>query len=111
MSKAGLLLVCFAAAHASAQDAALPRSVVFDKKAAEAARELPTYVESIVVIGRDPDARPAKPRSLEQRFAQALVAPPPSLAAGRVFDNTPCMSLPSTWNNIGDAHVPLSGCP
>jgi hypothetical protein len=111
MSRAWTLLICIAAAQASAQDATLPRSVVFDKKAAEAARETPTYVESIVVIGRDPDARPAKPRSLEQRFAEALIVPRPSLAAGRMFDNTPCMSLPSTWNNIGDAHVPLSGCP
>jgi len=111
MSRAWTLLICFAAAQASAQDAALQRSVVFDRKAAEAARETPTYVESIVVIGRDPDARTAKPRSLEQRFAEALIAPRPSLAAGRMLDNTPCMSLPSTWNNIGDAHVPLSGCP
>jgi len=105
------MLMCLTAAGAPAQEATLPRSVVFDRKAAEAAREQPTYVESIVVIGRDPDVRPARPRSLELRFADALVAPRPSLAAGRMFDNTPCMSLPSTWNNIGDAHVPLSGCP
>jgi hypothetical protein len=90
------------------------RSVLFDPRgAAEArARQQPQYVESLVVEGRDPDLRRAQPKPLEQRFAEALLAPRPSLAGGgQLFGNMPCMSLPSTWNELGDAHVPLSGCP
>lgn len=94
--------------------ASTARSVLFDAKAAEAerARQTPLYVERIVVEGRDPDAprRPARP--LEQRFADALLAPPPAASVGlRPLDTRPCMSLPSTWNNLGSSFVPPSGCP
>jgi hypothetical protein len=88
------------------------RSVVFDARSAADARlrNAPSYVETIFVEGRNPDARP--PRALEVRFADVLTAPRTSPFAGAgMFSDAPCMSLPSTWNNIGDAHVPLSGCP
>jgi hypothetical protein len=88
------------------------RSVVFDTRSAVDARlrNAPSYVETIFVEGRNPDARP--PRALEVRFTEVLTAPRPSpFAAVSMFSDAPCMSLPSTWNNIGDAHVPLSGCP
>lgn len=97
-----------------AQSAVPLRSVVFDKSAADGnrLREQPVYVESIVVEGRDPDARRAKPKALEQRFADALLAPPPSPTAGlRFLDTTPCMSVISTWNNIGNSYAPVTGCP
>lgn len=90
------------------------RSVLFDTKAAEAerARQTPLYVERIVVEGRDPDAPRRPARSLEQRFADALLAPPPAAAAGlRPLDTTPCMSLQSTWNTLGSSYAPLTGCP
>jgi hypothetical protein len=75
-----------------------------------AARSEAVYVETINVEGRKPDAR--RPRALEVRFAEVLTAPRPSPLAGiNPLSDTPCMSLPSTWNNIGDAHVPQSGCP
>lgn len=88
------------------------RSVVLDPRSAADARAKfgPVYVETITVEGRrDPDAPKRKP--LEVRFAEALAPRPDPLAGMSVFGDTPCMSLPSTWNNIGDAHVPLSGCP
>jgi hypothetical protein len=90
------------------------RSVLFDAKRAEEARarEQPVFVESIVVEGRDPDARRRPPKPLEQRFAEALLAPAPSSTAGlRFLDTTPCMSLQSTWNTIGNSYAPLTGCP
>ncbi|MEO8754431.1 MAG: hypothetical protein ABI624_17310 [Casimicrobiaceae bacterium] len=90
------------------------RSVLFDTKGAEAARarQQPLYVESIVVEGRDPDGRRPPRKPLEQRFAEALLAPPPSSAMGmRPLDTTPCMSLQSTWNTIGNSYAPASGCP
>ncbi|MEO8506961.1 MAG: hypothetical protein ABI593_04960 [Betaproteobacteria bacterium] len=99
---------------AGSPPASTARSVLFDAKAAEAqrARQTPLYVERIVVEGRDPDAprRPARP--LEQRFADALLAPPPAAAAGlRPLDTRPCLSLPSTWNTLGSSYAPLAGCP
>jgi len=96
------------AVAAPAQPAA---SVVLDLRAAADARlrDVPVYVESIVVEGRDPDRRRLRP--LEVRFAEALAARPRPLAGINPLNDTPCMSLQSTWNNIGDAHVPLSGCP
>lgn len=90
------------------------RSALFDAGAADAARtrQQPQYVESIVVEGRDPDARRPKPRSVEQRFADALLAPPPSPLAGlRMLDTTPCMSVLSTRNDLGNSYAPLTGCP
>ena len=90
------------------------RSVLFDAKgAAEArARQWPQYVESIVVEGRDPDGRRPRVKPLEQRFADALLAPPRAAAAGlRMLDTTPCMSMPSTWNVLGSSFAPLTGCP
>jgi len=107
-------LACAPAAIALAQPAEPARSVVFDSKAADFARlrQQPIYVESIVVEGRDPDGRRTKPKALEQRFAEALLAPPPSPTAGlRFLDTPPCMSLPSTWNNIGNSYAPIHGCP
>jgi len=101
-------------AIAVAQVSEPARSVVFDAKAADFARlrEQPIYVESIVVEGRDPDGRRSKPKALEQRFAETLLAPRPSPTAGlRLLDTTPCMSLASTWNNIGHSYAPASGCP
>lgn len=89
-------------------------SVVFDKDAADAARQRndPIYVERIFVEGRDPDAPRVPRKPLEKRFADTLLAPPPAPMAGmRMLDTTPCMSLASTWNNIGSNFVPLSGCP
>ncbi len=89
------------------------RSVVFDAAAAarERARQQPDYVERIYVEGRDPDA-PRKPRAVEQRFADALLAPRPSPTAGlRFLDTTPCMSVISSWNNLGNSYAPITGCP
>jgi hypothetical protein len=90
------------------------RSVLFDGRRASDARvrQSPQYVESIVVEGRDPDGRRPKAKPLEQRFADALLAPPPAAAAGmRSLDTTPCMSLQSTWNTFGSSFAPLTGCP
>ena len=90
------------------------RSALFDAGAADAvrARQQPQYVESIVVEGRDPDAWRPPRRSVEQRFADALLAPPPSPMAGlRMLDTTPCMSVQSTRNDIGNSYAPLTGCP
>jgi hypothetical protein len=90
------------------------RSALFDADAADTARARaqPQYVESIVVEGRDPEARRPKHRSVEQRFADALLAPPPSPLAGlRMLDTTPCMSVQSTRNDIGNSYAPLTGCP
>ena len=90
------------------------RSTLFDLGAADdaRARQQPQYVESIVVEGRDPDARRAKPRSVEQRFADALLALPPSPLAGlRMLDTTPCMSVLSTRNDLGNSYAPITGCP
>jgi len=100
-----------ASAAAQTGEPAAKRSVVFDHGASDAARLLqrPSYVESIVVEGRDPDARKRKP--LEQRFAEALLAPPASSVGLRALDTTPCMSMPSTWNTIGSSYAPLTGCP
>ncbi|MFO1316862.1 MAG: hypothetical protein U1F58_14790 [Burkholderiales bacterium] len=99
--------------RAAAPDRAA-RSALFDADAVAAARarEQPQYVERIVVEGRDPDARRPKPRSVEQRFADALLAPPPSPMAGlRFLDTTPCMSVQSTWNDLGNSYAPITGCP
>ncbi len=90
------------------------RSVLFDTRSADAARarQQPLYVESIIVEGRDPDGRRPPRKPLEQRFAEALLAPPPASAMGiRGLDTTPCMSLQSTWNTIGNSYAPLAGCP
>jgi hypothetical protein len=90
------------------------RSVLFDARGAADARvrQSPQYVESIVVEGRDPDGRRPKARPLEQRFADALLAPPVDGPAGmRRLDTTPCMSLQSTWNTFGSSFAPLTGCP
>jgi len=90
------------------------RSPVFDARTADAERwrQQPAYVESIVVEGVDPDARRRPAKSVEQRFADALLAPPPSPTAGLKFlDTTPCMSVQSTWNNLGNSYAPITGCP
>lgn len=92
---------------------AAARSAVFDAPAAarERARQEPDYVERIFVEGRDPDA-PRRPRAVEQRFADALLAPSPSATAGlRFLDTTPCMSVISSWNNLGNSYAPVTGCP
>lgn len=88
--------------------------MVFDKDAANAARQRndPTYVERIFVEGRDPDAPRGPRKPLEKRFADTLLAPLPASPVGlRSLDTTPCVSLASSWNNIGSNFVPLSGCP
>ena len=89
------------------------RSLLLDPAAAERerARQQPAYVERIFVEGRDPDA-PRRPRAVEQRFADALLAPRPSSTAGlRFLDTTPCMSVISSWNNPGNSYAPITGCP
>lgn len=125
MRRAGCALALFAAASGIAQTlyplppstppavAASARSVLFDPAAAERERERqqPAYVERIYVEGRDPDA-PRRPRAVEQRFADALLAPRPSPTAGlRFLDTTPCMSVISSWNNLGNSYAPVTGCP
>jgi hypothetical protein len=86
-------------------------SILFDLKAAEdmRLRDQPIYVESITVFGHR--SEPAK-IPLEQRFANALNAPATAGAMEmRAMDTTPCMSMASTWNNIGSSFAPLTGCP
>jgi hypothetical protein len=90
------------------------RSVVFDGSKAEELRlrQQPTYVESIVVEGRDPDVRRGRRKSLEQTFADALLAPPPAAAMGvRGLNPTPCYAIQSSINTIGSSFAPLTGCP
>lgn len=105
------------ASRATAVPAASARaseSPVFDQRQADEARQRnePTYVESITVLGYDPDVRRVPRKTLERRFAETLLAPPSAPMAGmRMLDTTPCMSLASTWNNIGSSFVPVSGCP
>lgn len=130
MMRAKAPIACFVAAiatHVLAQSAPMPqgpapsrppeltsRSVLFDIKAADAqrARRQPQYIESIIVEGRDPDAARGPRKPLEQRFAEVLLRPSPAPAkGGRMFDTTPCMSVQSTWNNIGNSYAPLIGCP
>lgn len=117
-------LACVVAADVAAQSlysvppavapgASSARSTVFDTAAAERerARQQAAYVERIYVEGRDPDA-PRRPRAVEQRFADALQAPRPSPTAGlRFLDTTPCMSVISSWNNLGNSYAPVTGCP
>lgn len=123
----GIFALWFVVApHAFAQSVPMPApakppspppsgtSVVFDKEAANAARQRndPSYIERIFVEGRDPDAPRAPRKPLEKRFADTLLAPPAAAAVGmRPLDTTPCMSLASTWNSIGSNFVPTSGCP
>jgi len=90
------------------------RSVVFDKDAADLVRmrQSPEYVERIFVEAYDPDAARIPRRTLERQFSDTLLAAPAVPAMGiRPLDSTPCMSLPSTWNNIGTSFAPMSGCP
>lgn len=90
------------------------RSVVFDSGKADELRlrQQPAYVESIVVEGRDPDVRRGKRKSLEQNFAEALLAPPPAAAMGlRSLSPTPCYAIQSSLNTIGNSYAPLTGCP
>ena len=87
------------------------RSILFDLKAAEdlQLRQQPIYMESITVFGHR--SEPAK-MPLEQRFANALNAPAAAGAVGiRGMDTTPCLSMASTWNNIGSSFAPPTGCP
>jgi hypothetical protein len=87
------------------------QSIIFDVKASDEARlrQQPIYVESITIIGR-PEAKPQK--SVEARFADALNGPATlGIMQFKSLDTTPCMSLASTWNNIGASFVPMSGCP
>jgi hypothetical protein len=87
------------------------RSLLFDLKAAEdlQLRQQPIYVESVTVFGHR--SEPAK-IPLEQRFANALNAPAPAGTMEiRAMDTTPCLSMASTWNNIGSSFAPPTGCP
>jgi hypothetical protein len=90
------------------------RGAPFDATAAQRARlqQQPTYIESIVIEGYDPDARRVPKKTPERRFGDALNAPAAAgMLGSRTVDSTPCMSLASTWNNIGSSFVPTSGCP
>jgi hypothetical protein len=87
------------------------RSILFDLKAADDTRlrQQPIYIESITIYGPNPET-PQK--SVERRFADSLNAPVSGAFSMRPVDSsTPCLSLPSTWNNIGSSFVPTSGCP
>ena len=98
----------------SAPSQAASRSVVFDSGKADELRDRqqPAYVESITVEGRDPDGRRGKRKSLEQNFAEALLAPPPASAMGmRSLRTTPCYAIQSSLNTIGSSFAPLTGCP
>jgi len=113
-----LCVLAMGATAAVGQQATAPapstRSVVFDKDAADLARmrQSPEYVERIFVETYDPDAPRGPRKPLERRFSDKLLAAPPASAMGiRPLDSTPCMSLPSTWNNIGTSFAPMSGCP
>ena len=113
-----LCVLAIGASAASGQPVTMPapatRSVVFDKDAADLARmrQSPEYVERIFVEAYDPDASRVPRRTLERRFSDTLLSAPPASAMGiRPLDATPCMSLPSTWNNIGTSFAPMSGCP
>lgn len=91
-----------------------PRSILFDARSAEEARrrQQAVFVESITVVGRDPDRRPVRRESFETRFANALLAPSPASAAGiRPLDATPCYAVQSSLNPIGNSYAPLTGCP
>ena len=93
-----------------------PRSVVLDKTQAAAieAAHAPRYTERIEVIGRDPDARRAPVKPLEQRFADALNAPQGNGRIGGVLgplDARPCTSLASMRTDIGTAYNPYGFCP
>jgi hypothetical protein len=93
---------------------AASRSVVFDSGKADDLRfrQQPAYIESITVEGRDQDAPRVKRKSLEQNFAEALLAPPPSAAMGmRSLSPTPCYAIQSSLNTIGNSYAPLTGCP
>ncbi len=93
---------------------AAPRSVVFDSSKADDLRfrQQPAYIESITVEGRDPDSPRGKRKSLEQNFAEALLAPPPAAALGlRSLSPTPCYAIQSSLNTIGNSYAPLTGCP
>lgn len=92
----------------------VPRSVVFDSGTADdlRVRQQPTYVERILVEGRDPDGPRFKRKSLEQTFAESLLAPPAASAMGlRRITTTPCYAVQSTINILGDSIAPLTGCP
>lgn len=55
--------------------------------AARITEELRWPIERIFVEGlRDPDQRPPKPQTLEERFAAALERGSPELIAGRTYD-------------------------
>ena len=113
-----LYLVTMGVGAAFGQHAMAPaltaRSVVFDKDAADLARmrQAPEYVERIFVEAYDPDVPRVPRKTLERRFSDTLLAAPSAAAVGlRPLDTTPCMSLASTWNNIGASFAPMSGCP
>ncbi|MEO6565365.1 MAG: hypothetical protein ABIO63_04965 [Casimicrobiaceae bacterium] len=93
---------------------AAQRSVVFDSGSADdlRLRQQPSYVERIFVEGRDPDGARVKRKSLEQTFAESLLAPPAASALGmRRITTTPCYAVQSSLNPIGDSFAPLTGCP
>ena len=62
----------------------------FQKEAAhdkELAERYPVFFERIEVEGvRDPDKRPAPPRTAEERFAEVLNQGNPELVAGKSYD-------------------------
>ena len=75
-------------------------------------RQQPAYVESITVEGRDPDGPRVKRKSLEQSFAETLLAPRVAAAMGmRQLNATPCYAIQSSLNTIGSSFAPLTGCP
>jgi hypothetical protein len=101
-------------AEPATSSAKVAQSILFDIKASNDAmlRQRPIYIESITVIGQNPDAAQLPLKSIERRFADALNAPATAGAVGvRPLDTTPCTSLVSIQNNIGSSFVPMSGCP
>lgn len=70
--------------HSPLAAAPLQKEAAHDKELAE---RYPVFFQRIEVLGvRDPDKRPAPPRTAEERFAEALNQGSPELVAGKSYD-------------------------